>query len=43
MLILNEEHRRRAGIASITKRCSYCSKALATYPLIMSDDVWLAV
>src|SRR5438067_8482662 len=43
MLILNDEHRRRAGIASLSKRCPYCSKALAAYPLILSDDAGLAV
>src|SRR5437764_14974759 len=43
MLILNDEHRQRAGIGSLSKRCSYCSKALAAYPLILSDDAGLAV
>jgi hypothetical protein len=43
MLILNDEHRRRAGIASLSKRCSYCGLALAAYPLILSDDARLAV
>jgi len=43
MLILNDEHRQRAGIGSLSKRCSYCSKALAAYPLILSDDARLAV
>jgi len=38
MLIANDEQRLRAGIASLSKRCSYCTKALAAYPLIMSDD-----
>jgi hypothetical protein len=38
MLIANNEQRLRAGIASLSKRCSYCTKALAAYPLIMSDD-----
>jgi hypothetical protein len=38
MLIVNDEQRLRAGIASLSKRCSYCTKALAAYPLIMSDD-----
>ena len=42
MLIVNDEHRLRAGIASLSKRCSYCSKALAAYPLILSDDAGLA-
>src|SRR5437660_12220102 len=43
MLILNDEHRQRAGIGSLSKRCHYCSKALAAYPLILSDDARLAV
>ena len=43
MLILNDEHRKLAGIGSLSKRCSYCSKALAAYPLILSDDARLAV
>jgi hypothetical protein len=43
MLILNDEHRLRAGIASLSKRCSYCSKALAAYPLIVSDEARLQV
>ena len=43
MLILNDEHRQRAGIGSLSKHCQYCSKALAAYPLILSDDARLAV
>ena len=43
MLIFNDEQRLRAGIRSLSKRCSYCSKALAAYPLILSDDAGLAV
>jgi hypothetical protein len=38
MLIINDEQRLRAGIKSLSKRCSYCSKALSEYPLIMNDD-----
>jgi hypothetical protein len=38
MLILNDEHRQRAGICSMNEVCTYCSKAFAEYPLIMSDD-----
>jgi hypothetical protein len=38
MLIVNDEHRLRAGIKSLGKKCSYCSKPLAEYPLIMNDD-----
>ena len=43
MLIFNDEQCRRAGIKSLSKRCPYCSKALATYPLILSDDAGLFV
>jgi hypothetical protein len=43
MLIVNDEQRLRAGIGSLSKRCSYCSKALAAYPLILSEDAKLAV
>jgi hypothetical protein len=43
MLIVNDEQRLRAGIRSMDKRCQYCSKALAAYPLILSDDAKLAV
>ncbi len=38
MLIVNDEQRRAAGIRSLNKRCSYCSKPLLEYPLIMNDD-----
>ena len=38
MFILNDEHRQRAGIGSLSKRCQDCSEALAAYPLILSDD-----
>ncbi|HVB26175.1 MAG TPA: hypothetical protein VNG51_29825 [Ktedonobacteraceae bacterium] len=43
MLIVNDEQRPRAGIKSLSKRCSYCSLALAAYPLILSDDGGLYV
>ena len=43
MLIVNDEHRLAAGIKSLSKRCSYCSKALKEYPLIMNDDAGFAV
>lgn len=43
MLIVNDEQRLRAGIGSLGKRCPYCSKALAAYPLILSDETKLAV
>jgi len=38
MLIFTDEQRLRAGIKSLSKRCPYCSKPLATYSLILSDD-----
>ncbi|HEY4036416.1 MAG TPA: hypothetical protein VGL94_20860 [Ktedonobacteraceae bacterium] len=43
MLIFNDEQRLRAGIKSLSKRCPYCSKALAAYLLILSDDAGLFV
>ncbi len=43
MLIVNDEQRLRAGIGSLSKRCQYCCKAEASYPLILSDDARLAV
>ena len=38
MLIVNDDQLRLAGIASLEEQCTYCSKRLAAYPLIMSDD-----
>jgi hypothetical protein len=38
MLIVNDDHLRRAGVKSLGERCHYCSSVLAEYPLIMSDD-----
>lgn len=38
MLIVNDDHLSFAGIASLQEPCPYCSKTLAAYPLIMSDD-----
>ena len=43
MLIVNDEQRLRAGIESLSKRCPCCRKALAAYPLILSDDAGLVV
>jgi hypothetical protein len=43
MLIFNDEQRLRAGIKSLSKQCPYCRKALAAYPLILSDDAGLYV
>jgi hypothetical protein len=43
MLIFTDEQRLRAGMKSLSKRCSYCSKPLSEYPLIMNDDAGLAV
>jgi hypothetical protein len=39
MLIVNDEQLCLAGIVSLSELCTYCSKMLAAYPLIMSDDV----
>lgn len=38
MLILNDNHRLRAGVASMDERCTYCSQPFNEYPLIMSDE-----
>ena len=43
MLIFNDEQRLRAGIRSLSKRCSYCSQPLSEYPLIMNDDLGFCV
>jgi len=43
MLIVNDEQRLQAGIGSLSKRCSYCSKAPRAYPLFLSDEAKLAV
>ena len=32
MLIVNDGHRLRAGMKSLSKRYSYCSKPLKEYP-----------
>ncbi len=38
MLIVNDDHRRLAGVASLEEQCKYCGSAFAEYPLIQSDD-----
>ncbi len=38
MLIVNDDHRTRAGAGSLDELCPYCGAAFAEYPLIMSDD-----
>ena len=38
MLIMSDKQRKMAGVESLDQRCSYCSKALHAYPLIMGDD-----
>ena len=38
MLIVNDDHRMRAGVCSLDELCPYCGVAFAEYPLIMSDD-----
>jgi hypothetical protein len=38
MLIVNDDHLHTADISSLEERCHYCSKPLAAYPLIMSDE-----
>jgi hypothetical protein len=43
MLIFTDEQRERAGIKSLSKRCSHCRKPLLAYPLIVSDDAIFGV
>jgi hypothetical protein len=43
MLIVNADHLCLAGVASLEEHCHYCSRPLAAYPLIMSDDTKQAV
>ena len=38
MLIVNDDHRLRAGVRSLDELCPYCGSAFTFYPLIMSDD-----
>jgi hypothetical protein len=38
MLIVSDDHRRRAGVCSLDELCPYCGLAFTAYPLIMSDD-----
>src|SRR6266851_8946972 len=38
MLIVNADHLCLAGVASLEEPCCYCSRPLAAYPLIMSDE-----
>ncbi len=38
MLIVNDDQLQSTGVSSLEERCRYCSRPLAAYPLIMSDD-----
>jgi hypothetical protein len=38
MLIVNEDQLHIAGVDSLEEQCIYCSRPLAAYPLIQSDD-----
>ena len=38
MLIVNDDHRRLAGVSSLEERCKYCSKAFAEYLLVLIDN-----
>ncbi len=38
MLIMSDKQRKMAGIESLNQRCTYCSKVLHAYPLIIVDD-----
>jgi hypothetical protein len=39
MLIVNDEQRLRAGIKSLSKRCSYCSQALAACAVELATEI----
>ena len=38
MLIMSTKQLKAAGIESLEQRCTYCSKVLHAYPLLMGDD-----
>ena len=38
MLIVNDDHRIRAGMCGLDDLCPSCGLAFAEYPLIMSDE-----
>jgi hypothetical protein len=38
MLIVNDTHLALAGVASLEEQCTYYTKPLAAYPLVLSDD-----
>lgn len=38
MLIVNDDQLRLTGVAGLEERCIYCSRPLAAYPLILSDN-----
>jgi hypothetical protein len=38
MLIVNDAHLALAGVASLEEHCTYCTRPLAAYPLVMSGD-----
>ena len=35
---MSDKQRKTAGIESLNQRCTYCSRVLYAYPLIMGDD-----
>ena len=43
MLIINDDHLKRAEVCSLDELCPSCRKPLREYPLIMSDDAAQAV
>ncbi len=43
MLIINDDHLRRADVCSLDELCPSCRKPLREYPLVMSDDATQAV
>jgi len=38
MLIVNDDHRLRAGVCSLSELGPYCGLAFDDFPLVMSDD-----
>ncbi len=43
MLIINDDHLKRADVCSLDELCPFCRKPLREYPLVMSDDAAQAV
>ncbi len=43
MLIINDDHLRRADVCSLDELCPSCHKPLREYPLLLSDEAELSV